>query len=129
MELGTRIDIDSRLWAILRGSRTRAPRARAESKGRGETGFRWAWAQASGGIGIDRDRSGSAGAAGTAGAAFCEDRGLEYTWRGAVIGGDLDRINEFLENGQDIEERTGYLIYLDWMWKAFPIPSNDSFFG
>ena len=82
----------------------------------------------SGSIGIDRGRSGSA-AAGTAGAAFCEDRGLEYTWRGAVIGGDLDRINEFLENGQDIEERTGYLIYLDWMWKAFPIPSNDSFFG
>lgn len=36
-----------------------------------------------------------------------QDRGLEYTWRGAVIGGDLDRINEFLENGQDIEERTG----------------------
>ena len=26
-----------------------------------------------------------------------------------MIGGDLDRINEFLENGQDIEERTGYL--------------------
>ena len=38
-----------------------------------------------------------------------EDRGLEYTWRGAGIGGDLDRINEFLENGQDIEERTGDL--------------------
>ena len=89
-----------------------------------------------------------------------QDRGLEYTWRGAVIGsrpkwgqrepstlnpklrdlvgalrvapllcppfpsgpsfllflrpwpplhggGDIDRINEFLENGQDIEERTG----------------------
>ena len=40
---------------------------------------------------------------------MAEDRGLEYTWRGAVIGGDLDRINEFLENGQDIEERTGCL--------------------
>jgi len=57
---------------------------------------------------------------------FCEDRGLEYTWRGAVIGGDLDRINEFLENGQDIEERTGYLIYLG-CGKHFP--SNDSSFG
>ncbi len=42
---------------------------------------------------------------------FLQDRGLEYTWRGAVIGGDLDRINEFLENGQDIEERTGHLTW------------------
>jgi len=39
---------------------------------------------------------------------YLKDHGLEYTWRGAIIGGDIDRINEFLENGQDIEERTGY---------------------
>jgi hypothetical protein len=39
---------------------------------------------------------------------YLKDHGLEYTWRGAIIGGDVDRINEFLENGQDIEERTGY---------------------
>merc|ERR1711865_400549 len=39
---------------------------------------------------------------------YLKGKGLEYTWRGAVIGGDIDRINEFLENGQDIEERVGY---------------------
>jgi len=39
---------------------------------------------------------------------YLKDHGLEYTWRGAIIGGDFDRINDFLENGQDIEERTGY---------------------
>lgn len=39
---------------------------------------------------------------------YLKDRGLEYTWRGAIIGGDIDRINEFLENGQEIEERVGY---------------------
>jgi len=39
---------------------------------------------------------------------YLKDAGLEYSWRGAIIGGDIDRINEFLENGQDIEERTGY---------------------
>eukprot|EP00427_Karlodinium_veneficum_P052144 CAMPEP_0169355884 /NCGR_PEP_ID=MMETSP1017-20121227/27223_1 /TAXON_ID=342587 /ORGANISM="Karlodinium micrum, Strain CCMP2283" /LENGTH=223 /DNA_ID=CAMNT_0009452587 /DNA_START=63 /DNA_END=732 /DNA_ORIENTATION=- len=39
---------------------------------------------------------------------YLKDKGLEYTWRGAIIGGDLDRINEFLENGQDIEQRIGY---------------------
>merc|ERR1712232_1331259 len=39
---------------------------------------------------------------------YLKERGVEYTWRGALIGGDIDRINEFLENGQDIEERVGY---------------------
>jgi len=39
---------------------------------------------------------------------YLKDHGLEYSWRGAIMGGDIDRINEFLENGQDIEERTGY---------------------
>jgi len=39
---------------------------------------------------------------------YLKDRGLEYSWRGALIGGDVDRINEFLENGQDLEERIGY---------------------
>merc|ERR1712066_487133 len=39
---------------------------------------------------------------------FLKDKGLEYSWGGAIIGGDIDRINEFLENGQDIEERIGY---------------------
>merc|ERR1719291_1256736 len=39
---------------------------------------------------------------------YLKDKGLEYTWRGAIIGGDIDRINDFLQNGQDIEERTGY---------------------
>lgn len=75
------------------------------------------------GIEIDRDPQGQRDPQQPS---FCEDRGLEYTWRGAVIGGDLDRINEFLENGQDIEERTGYLIYLG-CGKHFP--SNDSSFG
>merc|ERR1712087_863924 len=41
---------------------------------------------------------------------YLKDKGSEYTWRGALIGGDLDRINEFLENGQDIEERVGYFV-------------------
>lgn len=39
---------------------------------------------------------------------YLKENGLEYTWRGALIGGDIDRINELLEHGQDIEERTGY---------------------
>mmetsp|Transcript_64375 Transcript_64375/g.122808 ORF Transcript_64375/g.122808 Transcript_64375/m.122808 type:complete len:223 (-) Transcript_64375:80-748(-) len=39
---------------------------------------------------------------------YLKGKGLEYTWRGAIIGADLDRINEYLENGQDIEQRVGY---------------------
>ncbi|CAE7706369.1 DNA-binding protein RFXANK [Symbiodinium microadriaticum] len=50
---------------------------------------------------------------------YLKDRGLEYTWRGAVIGGDIDRINEFLENGQDIEERTGYYCEGNYQYTAF----------
>ncbi|CAE7225835.1 ANKRA2, partial [Symbiodinium pilosum] len=50
---------------------------------------------------------------------YLKDRGLEYSWRGAVIGGDIDRINEFLENGQDIEERTGYYCEGNYQYTAF----------
>ncbi|CAJ1330742.1 unnamed protein product [Effrenium voratum] len=50
---------------------------------------------------------------------YLKDRGLEYTWRGAIIGGDIDRINEFLENGQDIEERTGYYCEGNYQYTAF----------
>merc|ERR1711924_5856 len=49
---------------------------------------------------------------------YLKDRGLEYTWRGAVIGGDLDRINEFLENGQDIEQRVGYFTEANYQMTA-----------
>ncbi|CAE8734812.1 unnamed protein product [Polarella glacialis] len=50
---------------------------------------------------------------------YLKDKGLEYTWRGAVIGGDVDRINEFLENGQDIEERTGYFCEGNYQYTGF----------
>mmetsp|Transcript_58981 Transcript_58981/g.125060 ORF Transcript_58981/g.125060 Transcript_58981/m.125060 type:complete len:223 (-) Transcript_58981:65-733(-) len=49
---------------------------------------------------------------------YLKDHGLEYTWRGAIIGGDIDRINEFLENGQDIEERTGYFCEGNYQFTA-----------
>ena len=49
---------------------------------------------------------------------FLKDKGLEYTWRGAIIGGDIDRINEFLENGQDIEERSGYFCEGNYQYTA-----------
>jgi ankyrin repeat protein len=50
---------------------------------------------------------------------FLKDHGLEYTWRGAILGGDVDRINEFLQNGQDIEERVGYVCEGDYQFTAF----------
>mmetsp|Transcript_7456 Transcript_7456/g.18773 ORF Transcript_7456/g.18773 Transcript_7456/m.18773 type:complete len:223 (+) Transcript_7456:75-743(+) len=49
---------------------------------------------------------------------YLKDQGLEYTWRGAIIGGDIDRINEFLENGQDIEERSGYFCEGNYQYTA-----------
>eukprot|EP00747_Dinoflagellata_sp_TGD_P183520 gnl/TRDRNA2_/TRDRNA2_38442_c0_seq1.p1 gnl/TRDRNA2_/TRDRNA2_38442_c0~~gnl/TRDRNA2_/TRDRNA2_38442_c0_seq1.p1 ORF type:complete len:223 (-),score=60.33 gnl/TRDRNA2_/TRDRNA2_38442_c0_seq1:122-790(-) len=39
---------------------------------------------------------------------YLKNNGLEYTWVGAIIGGDIDRINYYLENGWDIEARSGY---------------------
>jgi len=50
---------------------------------------------------------------------YLKIKGLEYTWRGALIGGDVDRINEFLENGQDIEERVGYYCEGNYQYTAF----------
>jgi ankyrin repeat protein len=50
---------------------------------------------------------------------YLKEHGLEYTWRGAIIGGDIDRINEFLENGQDIEDRTGYPCEGDYQMTGF----------
>lgn len=41
-------------------------------------------------------------------ATYLLDQGSEYSWFGACMGGDIDRINEFLDNGQDIEERGGW---------------------
>jgi ankyrin repeat protein len=39
---------------------------------------------------------------------YLKDQGLGFTWGGAIIGNDVDQVNEYLENGQDIEERIGY---------------------
>merc|ERR1712187_456128 len=39
---------------------------------------------------------------------YLKDKGLAHTWGGAIIGYDVDQVNEYLENGQDIEERIGY---------------------
>merc|ERR1712217_701824 len=52
---------------------------------------------------------------------YLKEKGLEYTWRGALIGGDYDRINEFLENGQDIEERIGYYCEGNYKFTGFQL--------
>jgi ankyrin repeat protein len=46
---------------------------------------------------------------------YLKSQGLAFTWGGAIIGYDLDQINEYLENGQDIEERIGY--YCEGVYK------------
>eukprot|EP00928_Gymnodinium_smaydae_P082732 TRINITY_DN66027_c0_g1_i1.p1 TRINITY_DN66027_c0_g1~~TRINITY_DN66027_c0_g1_i1.p1 ORF type:complete len:240 (+),score=34.37 TRINITY_DN66027_c0_g1_i1:57-722(+) len=52
---------------------------------------------------------------------YLKDHGLEYSWRGAVVGGDIDRIREFLDNGQDIEERVGYPCEAGYKFTAFQL--------
>lgn len=41
-------------------------------------------------------------------ATYLKSRGMNYTWLGAVLAEDIDKIWEFLENGQDIEARGGH---------------------
>eukprot|EP00747_Dinoflagellata_sp_TGD_P089584 gnl/TRDRNA2_/TRDRNA2_164376_c0_seq5.p2 gnl/TRDRNA2_/TRDRNA2_164376_c0~~gnl/TRDRNA2_/TRDRNA2_164376_c0_seq5.p2 ORF type:complete len:222 (+),score=66.68 gnl/TRDRNA2_/TRDRNA2_164376_c0_seq5:63-728(+) len=41
-------------------------------------------------------------------AAYLKSQGLEYTWFGAALAGDVDKLLEFLDNGQDINERGGH---------------------
>eukprot|EP00971_Amphidinium_carterae_P297627 5913161-Amphidinium_carterae.2 len=52
---------------------------------------------------------------------YLKDKGLEYTWRGAIVGGDIDRVNEFLENGQDVEERGGYFCEGNYQMTGFEL--------
>eukprot|EP00929_Paragymnodinium_shiwhaense_P101884 TRINITY_DN65082_c0_g1_i1.p1 TRINITY_DN65082_c0_g1~~TRINITY_DN65082_c0_g1_i1.p1 ORF type:complete len:231 (+),score=54.10 TRINITY_DN65082_c0_g1_i1:80-772(+) len=52
---------------------------------------------------------------------YLKEHGLEYTWRGAVVGGDIDRINEFVENGQDLEERVGYFCEGDYQFTGYQL--------
>ncbi|CAE7256674.1 unnamed protein product [Symbiodinium natans] len=33
---------------------------------------------------------------------------MQYTWFGAALAEDIDRLWEFLENGQDVNERGGH---------------------
>eukprot|EP00448_Togula_jolla_P038292 CAMPEP_0170622630 /NCGR_PEP_ID=MMETSP0224-20130122/29237_1 /TAXON_ID=285029 /ORGANISM="Togula jolla, Strain CCCM 725" /LENGTH=210 /DNA_ID=CAMNT_0010948969 /DNA_START=93 /DNA_END=725 /DNA_ORIENTATION=- len=41
-------------------------------------------------------------------ASYLKTRGMRYTWFGAALAEDIDRIWEFLENGQDVDERGGH---------------------
>eukprot|EP00928_Gymnodinium_smaydae_P042775 TRINITY_DN28775_c0_g1_i1.p2 TRINITY_DN28775_c0_g1~~TRINITY_DN28775_c0_g1_i1.p2 ORF type:complete len:227 (-),score=53.24 TRINITY_DN28775_c0_g1_i1:147-827(-) len=41
-------------------------------------------------------------------ASYLREQGLQYTWFGAVLAEDVDRIWEFLENGQDVDARGGH---------------------
>lgn len=41
-------------------------------------------------------------------ASYLKTKGLKYTWLGAALAEDIDRIWEFLENGQDINQRGGH---------------------
>lgn len=41
-------------------------------------------------------------------ASFLKSQGLQYTWLGAALAEDIDRLWEFLENGQDVNERGGH---------------------
>lgn len=52
---------------------------------------------------------------------YLKDHGLEYTWRGAIVGGDIDRINEFVENGQDLEDRVGYFCEGDYQFTGYQL--------
>jgi len=39
---------------------------------------------------------------------FLLEKGAMYSWFGAAAGGDLERLQEFIDNGQDLEERGSY---------------------
>mmetsp|Transcript_107680 Transcript_107680/g.195945 ORF Transcript_107680/g.195945 Transcript_107680/m.195945 type:complete len:222 (+) Transcript_107680:117-782(+) len=41
-------------------------------------------------------------------ATFLKRQGMKYTWFGAALAEDIDRLWEFLENGQDVNERGGH---------------------
>jgi len=41
-------------------------------------------------------------------ASYLKAQGMKYTWFGAAMAEDIDRIWEFLENGQDVNERGGH---------------------
>eukprot|EP00927_Polykrikos_kofoidii_P058128 TRINITY_DN52471_c0_g1_i1.p1 TRINITY_DN52471_c0_g1~~TRINITY_DN52471_c0_g1_i1.p1 ORF type:complete len:227 (+),score=42.80 TRINITY_DN52471_c0_g1_i1:58-738(+) len=41
-------------------------------------------------------------------ASYLKSKGMSYTWFGAALGEDIDRIWEFLENGQDVNEKGGH---------------------
>ncbi|CAE7923321.1 unnamed protein product, partial [Symbiodinium sp. KB8] len=41
-------------------------------------------------------------------ASFLKGQGMQHTWFGAALAEDIDRLWEFLENGQDVNERGGH---------------------
>eukprot|EP00929_Paragymnodinium_shiwhaense_P010448 TRINITY_DN11508_c0_g1_i1.p1 TRINITY_DN11508_c0_g1~~TRINITY_DN11508_c0_g1_i1.p1 ORF type:complete len:244 (+),score=62.50 TRINITY_DN11508_c0_g1_i1:65-796(+) len=41
-------------------------------------------------------------------ASYLKSKGMQYTWFGAALAEDIDRLWEFLENGQDVNELGGH---------------------
>lgn len=41
-------------------------------------------------------------------ASYLKSQGMKYTWFGAALAEDIDRLWEFLDNGQDVNERGGH---------------------
>lgn len=41
-------------------------------------------------------------------ASYLKTHGMKYTWFGAALAADIDRLWEFMENGQDVNERGGH---------------------
>lgn len=41
-------------------------------------------------------------------ASYLKSKGMKYTWFGAALAEDIDRLWEYLENGQDVNERGGH---------------------
>mmetsp|Transcript_114007 Transcript_114007/g.243135 ORF Transcript_114007/g.243135 Transcript_114007/m.243135 type:complete len:231 (-) Transcript_114007:23-715(-) len=41
-------------------------------------------------------------------ATYLKSKGMQYTWFGAAMAEDIDRLWEYLENGQDVNERGGH---------------------
>mmetsp|Transcript_15367 Transcript_15367/g.40797 ORF Transcript_15367/g.40797 Transcript_15367/m.40797 type:complete len:220 (+) Transcript_15367:102-761(+) len=41
-------------------------------------------------------------------ASYLKSQGMAYTWFGAALAEDIDRLWEYLENGQDVNERGGH---------------------
>merc|ERR1712216_900027 len=44
-------------------------------------------------------------------ASYLKSKGMAYTWFGAALAGDVDRLWEFLENGQDVNEIGGHFAH------------------